>query len=102
MPQRGRSRLQGLTRNPRLRLSRTNVTPRHPNKMVHKSRFHKRASVIVVIVARVVAQVFAVRHLVAVASRRACSSRLAAVEMGTYLEFRRAHHSKAFNLLLQG
>jgi hypothetical protein len=50
--------------------------------MVHKSHIHKRASVSVVIVAQVVVQVFAVRHLVAVASRRACSSRLAAAEMG--------------------
>ena len=102
MPQQGHSHLLGLTRNPRLRLSHTNVIPRHLNKMVHKSRFHKRASVIVVIVAQVVAQVFVVRHLVAAASRRACSSRLVAAEMGTYLESRGAHYLKAFNLLLQG
>jgi hypothetical protein len=60
--------------------------------MGHKSRFHKRASVNAVIVAQVVAQVSAVRHLVATASRRACSSRLAAAEMGTYLDVRRPNH----------
>jgi hypothetical protein len=53
--------------------------------MVHKSRFHKRASVTAVIVGQVVAQVFAVHHLAAIASHRACSSRLVAAEMGTYL-----------------
>jgi hypothetical protein len=67
--------------------------------MVHKNRFHKRASVIVVIVA-MVAQVFVVRHLVVVGGRRACSSRPGAAEMGTYLEFRSPHHSKVFKLVV--
>jgi len=86
MPQQGRSHLLHLTRNPRLRLSRISATPRHLNKMVHKST-HKRASVSAVIVAQVVAQAFVVRHSAEIASRRVCSSRLAGVEMGTYLEF---------------
>jgi hypothetical protein len=55
--------------------------------MVHKNRFHKRASVNVVI-AVMVAQVFVVRHLVVVGGRRACSSRPVTAEMGTYLEFK--------------
>jgi hypothetical protein len=84
MPRQDRSHLLRLTRNLRLRLSRTNASPRRLNKMVHKNRSHKMASASVVIVARVAVQVFAVRHLVAVASRHACSSRLAAAEMGTY------------------
>jgi hypothetical protein len=57
--------------------------------MVYKNRFHKKALVNVVIVAQVVVQVSAVRHLVAVAGRRAYSSRPAAAEMGTYSECRR-------------
>ena len=51
--------------------------------MVHKNRFHKRALANVVNVAQAVVQVSAVPHLVAVASRRACSSHLAGAEMGT-------------------
>jgi len=65
--------------------------------MVHKNRFHKTALANVVIDAQAVVQVSAVRHLLAVVSRRACSSRLAAAEMGTYSECRRAViHSNAF------
>jgi hypothetical protein len=55
--------------------------------MAHKNRLRKRASGRVVIVAQVAAQVFAVRHLAVVASRRACSSPLAAAGMGAYIEF---------------
>jgi hypothetical protein len=98
MPQQGRSHLLRPTRNPRLRLSRINATPRHLNKMVHKSHFHKTASVTVVIVA-MEAQVFVVRHLAAAVGRLACSSRPVAAGMGTYLKFRSPHHSKAFNSL---
>jgi hypothetical protein len=50
-PLKGRSRLLHLTRNLRLHLVRTSGTPRHLNKMVHKNRLTKRASVHVVIVA---------------------------------------------------
>lgn len=89
IPRQGRSRLLRRSRNPRLRPSHTNATPPHLNKMVYKNRFHKKALVNVVIVAQVVVQVSAVRHLVAVAGRRAYSSRPAAAEMGTYSECRR-------------
>jgi hypothetical protein len=41
----------------------------------------------VAIVAQVVAQVFAARRLVELASHRACSSHPAAAEMGMYLDF---------------
>jgi hypothetical protein len=99
MAQQGHSHLLCHTRNPHLRLSRTNATPRHLNKMVHKNRSHKRASVNVVIVA-MVAQVFVVRHLVVVGGHRACSSRLVAAEMGTYLEFRSPHFYKVFTVNL--
>lgn len=50
-PLKGRSPLLRLTRNLRLHLVRTSGTPRHLNKMVHKNRLRKRASVHVVIVA---------------------------------------------------
>ena len=93
IPRQRRSRLLHLSRIPRLRLLHTNATPPHPNKMVHISRFHKRVLANVVIVAQAVVQVSAVPHLVAVASRRACSSRLAAAEMGTYSDCRRPRSS---------
>ena len=86
LPQ-GRSRLLRLTRNRRLPLSRTSGSPYRLNKMAHKSRLRKRDSVHVAIVAQVGAQVFAARLLAAVASHHACSSHLAAVEMGMYLGF---------------
>lgn len=50
-PLKGRSRLLRLTRNLRLHPVRTSGTPRLLNKMVHKNRLRKRASVHVVIVA---------------------------------------------------
>ena len=86
LPQ-GRSRLLRLTRNLCLHLLRTSGSPRHLNKMAHKSCLRKRASVHVAIVAQVGAQVFAARHLAAVASHRACSSHLVAAEMGMYFGF---------------
>jgi hypothetical protein len=76
---------------------RTTGSLRHLNKMACKSRPRKRASVHVVIVAQVAAQVFAARHLAAVASHRACSSHLAAAEMGMYFEF--LLFAKALNTL---
>ena len=83
----GRCRLPRLTHNLRLHLSRTNAITHRLNKMVHKSRLHTKALFHVVIVARVGVQAFAVRHLAVVVSRRACSSPLAAAEMGMHFEF---------------
>jgi hypothetical protein len=81
------SRPPRLTRNLRLHRSCISVFLHHLSKMAHKNRLRKRASGRVVIVVQVGAQVFAVRHLAVVASRRACSSPLAAAGMGAYIEF---------------
>lgn len=96
LPQ-GRSRPLRPTPNLRLHLLRTSGSPRHLNKMAYKSRPRKRASVHVVIVARVAVQVFAARRLAVVASHRACSSHLAAAEMGVYFKF--LLFAKALNTL---
>ena len=81
---RGHSRLLRHTRNLRLHRWRTSGTLRHLNKMVHKNRLHRRASVHVAIAAQVGVQVFADRHLAVAASHHACFFPLAAAEMGTF------------------
>jgi hypothetical protein len=93
LPQ-GHSRLTRLTRLLRLRKPRTSASLRHPNKMVHKSRLPRRASVHVVTVAQVGVRASADRHSVVVASRRACSSLPAAAGTGTYLRFLRPHFAE--------
>ncbi|KAI0308304.1 hypothetical protein B0F90DRAFT_1813583 [Multifurca ochricompacta] len=81
LPQ-GRSHLPRLTRSQSLRLSHTHAIPQYLylNKMEYKSRSPRRASLHVVIVARVEAQVSADHRLVAVESPRACSSPPVAAE----------------------
>ncbi len=81
----GRSHLPQTTHN--LLLLRTRATLRGLNKMVHKSRLHKKASAHVVIAVQAEVRVSADRHSAVVASRRACSSLPAVVGMGMALSY---------------
>ena len=79
----GRNRLPPTSHNNNLP-QRTSATLRGQNKMVHKSRLHKKASAIVAIVVQVEVRVSDGHHLVVV-SRRACSSLPVVVGMGMAL-----------------